>query len=226
MADYIRARTPEQKQERLDAILAAADAVFARQPYHTITMGTIASELGWSRSNLYKYVGTKEEIFLALHSVKNRAWLNDLEDALAGAPLPDIDFAIAWAQVTARHVPFLHCQDLLVTVIEPNVSLERLVQFKRDFVDMAMPICDILMAQCDISREQAIRLYVRLLYEAPPLCQHFHIAEKAREAERLAGFPSRSGSFADAYADFTAVCLAIIGQQVPQFPAFFPGPQE
>ena len=88
MTDYIRARSPEQKQERMDAIMQAADALFREQPYHQITMGTIAKQLGWSRSNLYKYAATQEEIFLALHSAKNRAWLEELAARLADAPLP------------------------------------------------------------------------------------------------------------------------------------------
>ena len=66
--------------------MAAADALFQEHPYHQITMGTIAKELGWSRSNLYKYAATQEEIFLALHSAKNRAWLEDLCAALAQVP--------------------------------------------------------------------------------------------------------------------------------------------
>ena len=58
MVDYIRARSPEHKQERMGAIMAAADELFAERPYHQITMGTIAEHLGWSRSNLYKYAAT------------------------------------------------------------------------------------------------------------------------------------------------------------------------
>ena len=93
MGEYQRARSAEHKQERMDAIMAAADGLFARLPYHDITMGAIAEELGWSRSNLYKYAATKEEIFMALHARKNRAWLDDLVAALTAAgngegPLP------------------------------------------------------------------------------------------------------------------------------------------
>ena len=86
MGDYMRARSPERKQERMEAIMAAADGLFAERPYHQITMGTIAERLGWSRSNLYKYAATQEEVFLALHSAKNRAWVDELAGKLAGAP--------------------------------------------------------------------------------------------------------------------------------------------
>ena len=93
MGEYMRARSPEQKQERMQAIMAATDELFAERPYHQITMGTIAGRLGWSRAGLYKYVATQEEIFLALHSAKNRAWIDALASALANAPLPPGQFA-------------------------------------------------------------------------------------------------------------------------------------
>ena len=69
MADYQRARSPQQKAERMSAIMDATETLFAQLPYHEISMGLIAKELGWSRSNLYKYAATQEEIFLALLSL-------------------------------------------------------------------------------------------------------------------------------------------------------------
>ena len=50
MADYQRARSPQQKAERMSAIMDATETLFAQLPYHEINMGLIAKELGWSRS--------------------------------------------------------------------------------------------------------------------------------------------------------------------------------
>ena len=61
MENYIRARTVEQKQERMLEIKTVADTLFKKMPYANITLTTIAEDLGWSRANLYKYVTTKEE---------------------------------------------------------------------------------------------------------------------------------------------------------------------
>ena len=223
MSDYQRARTPEHKQERMDAIMAAADWLFARLPYHAITMGTIAEELGWSRTNLYKYAATKEEIFLALHEAKDRAWLEDLVGALkaakgaeaggagsvedATAPLPVETFARIWAETTDRHVDFLRYQEILIAIIESNVTLERLAAFKRGWADMVAPICDVLAAQCGISADEALNLYLRLLFQAPALLAHFRCTDLTREAMALAGLPPVTGTFVDSYADFVAVCL-------------------
>ena len=150
MADYIRARSPEHKRERMDTIMEAADALFRERPYHQITMGTIAESLGWSRSNLYKYAATQEEIFLALHSAKNRAWLEELAAELEDAPMPAPEFARIWAEVTERNAGFLRYQEILISIIESNVTLERLTAFKRDFADMLPPVADVLARQCGI----------------------------------------------------------------------------
>ncbi|MBQ9042222.1 MAG: TetR family transcriptional regulator [Eggerthellaceae bacterium] len=205
--DYIRARSPEQKHERMAAIMEAADALFQERPYHQITMGTIAERLGWSRSNLYKYAATQEEIFLALHSEKNRAWLEELADKLSDAPLPNAEFAHTWAEVTERHAGFLRYQEIIISIIESNVTLERLTEFKRSFADMLGPITSILRRQCDIDESAAQDLYLRLLYQAPGLWNHFHCADLTREAMRAAGLPEVQGTFADAYADFVESSL-------------------
>lgn len=207
MADYIRARSPERKRERMDAIMEATDALFATRPYHQITMGTIAEELGWSRSNLYKYAATQEEIFLALHTAKNRAWLEELSARLTGTPMPTREFARIWAETTERHASFLRYQEILTSVIESNVTLERLTEFKRDFAEMLPAAVAVLARQCDVDEATAQSLYLRLLYQAPGLWNHYHCAELAREAMRDAGMAEVTGSFVEAYADFVEMCV-------------------
>jgi len=207
MADYIRARTPKRKQERMAAIMAAADDLFAERPYHQITMGTIAEKLGWSRSNLYKYAATQEEVFLALHSAKNRAWLEELATELDGAPLPAAEFARTWAEVTASHSSFLRYQGILVSIIESNVTHERLVEFKRGSAAMVGPVIGALMRQCGVGDAEALDLYLRLLYQAPPLWDHYHFSESTMAAMREAGIPESRGAFEDAYADFVDMCV-------------------
>ena len=208
VSDYIRARSPEQKHERMEAIMGAADALFREHPYHQITMGTIAKELGWSRSNLYKYAATQEGIFLALHSEKTRAWLEDLCTALAQAPIPDAEFARIWAKTTAQHAGFLRYQEILMSIIESNVTLERLTEFKREFAHMLEPVLAVLERQCGIDKAAAIDLYLRLLFQAPYLYNHYHCAELTRQAMHAAGFDEPTGTFEEAYADFTAMCIA------------------
>lgn len=207
MSDYQRARSPEQKAERMDAIMDAAEGLFRELPYHEINMGLIAKELGWSRSNLYKYAATQEEVFLGLHNRANRAFLEDVVSALSDAPMDHAAFAKGWATAAGRHPEFLRYQDILIAIIESNASLERLVEFKRSFAEMSVPVNELLQRQAGCDAEQAHELYLQLLYQAPGLYNHYHCAERTAEAMRLAGLPPTEGTFEAAYADFAKMCL-------------------
>ena len=59
-------------------IKAAADELFCSVPYQEITLSTIAGKLSWTRANLYKYVTTKEEIYLEICSDKMQSYFDDL----------------------------------------------------------------------------------------------------------------------------------------------------
>lgn len=207
LSDYQRARSPEQKAERMEAIMDAAEGLFAQLPYHEINMGLIAKELGWSRSNLYKYASTQEEVFLALHSRANRAYVDDLVANLKNAPLSSETFAKRWAAVTNDHPEFLRYQDILIAIIESNASLDRLVEFKCAYAEMTEPLFEIIQKQTECDTAGALDFYLRLIYQAPGLYNHFHCAERTAEAMRIAGMPPIRGSFEKAYSDFVLMCL-------------------
>lgn len=207
MADYQRARSPQQKAERMTAIMDAAESLFRDLPYHEINMGMIAKELGWSRSNLYKYAATQEEVFLSLQSRANAIYVNELVKALSDAPIENAEFAKIWANVTGHNSDFLRYQDILIAIIESNASLEKLVEFKRRFVEITDPVIEVLKRQTGCEKPEAYSLYLRLIYQAPGLYNHFHCAERTSEAMRLAGIPPVKGVFEDVYADFVEMCL-------------------
>lgn len=131
MADFIRARSCEQKAQRLEQIKQVAVRQFAERPYHEITLTTIADELGWSRANLYKYAATKEEIFLAIIADKLKAYIDALLAALPECCefTPEVA-AEVWAGIATAHRDYFRYGDLLFTIIETNVSVERLKEFK------------------------------------------------------------------------------------------------
>ena len=62
-------------------IKKAASDLFDEVPYSEITLTTIAKRLSWKRANLYRYVSTKEEIFLDLIEDRMCAYYADLDAA-------------------------------------------------------------------------------------------------------------------------------------------------
>ena len=141
MADFIRARSAEQKEQRLEEIKGAARSQFQTHPYHEITLTTIADELGWSRANLYKYVTTKEEIFLLLAGDECASYFEALLAALPeGCGLaPDV-VAEVWAGIANAHQEYFRLGDLLTTIIETNVTVERLARFKSGYYAHVSPM--------------------------------------------------------------------------------------
>lgn len=140
MADYIRARSEEQKAERLAQVKAALERQFAMCPYHEITLTTLAEELGWSRTNLYKYVSTKEEVFLAVVGDKRDAYMHALMAALpCGCGFDNDTIANVWAGIAAAHHEFFRYGDLLFSVIETNVGANKLREFKRGYYEILEP---------------------------------------------------------------------------------------
>ena len=75
MTNFTRARSSEQKEERMREIKCAAERQFEQRTYQSISLSTIAEELSWSRANLYKYVTSKEEIFLEISGDKYSEYL-------------------------------------------------------------------------------------------------------------------------------------------------------
>lgn len=144
MAEFIRARSDEQKALRMGEIKAAADAQFAARPYHEITLTTIADELSWSRANLYKYVTTKEEIFLALTGDKYTTYAEDLLAAFPeDAGLSPAEAAARWAATIEAHQDWFKLHSILLTIIETNVSAESLKGYK-----------SIYYRYCDVFKER------------------------------------------------------------------------
>ena len=64
--NFIRAKSQENKNIRIQQIMDTTDKLFYEKTYHEITLTMIAKEMNLARGGLYKYVTSKEEIFAVL----------------------------------------------------------------------------------------------------------------------------------------------------------------
>jgi AcrR family transcriptional regulator len=71
---YQRARRPEQKIERRDAILGAARELALRDGVRAVSLADIAARVGIHKSALLRYFETREQIFLELTAAAWREW--------------------------------------------------------------------------------------------------------------------------------------------------------
>ena len=138
---YQRARTQEQKNQRLDDILDATKSILDEGSYHDVTLSAIAERVGYSRANFSHYVGSKEEILLLLYIRSLRGILEDMKRidprSLDVSCVEGIEAAAGiLTSVLSSHRDFGRLGALLASIIETNVRLECLVACKRETIAM------------------------------------------------------------------------------------------
>src|ERR1700729_877359 len=92
---YQRARRPEQKLERRDAILGAARELALRDGVRAVSLADIAARVGIHKSALLRYFETREQIFLELTGRAWTEWAAVTCSALREIPGDDGDGATA-----------------------------------------------------------------------------------------------------------------------------------
>jgi AcrR family transcriptional regulator len=81
---FQRARRPEQKQQRQEAILSAARALALAGGVRGVSLAGIAAGAGIDKSALLRYFETREQIFLELTAREWAPWVRALHDGLDG----------------------------------------------------------------------------------------------------------------------------------------------
>ena len=130
---FRRARRPEQKRERREAILRAARDLADGSRVRDVSLSCIASAVGLAKSNVVRYFGTREEIYLALTIHELRGFELAVLDRLAR---PDGPVDVVAALTDALEQRPLLC-DLLgecSSTLERNVSLDAAREYKLDMI--------------------------------------------------------------------------------------------
>ena len=137
-AEFQRARSPEHKALRVEAILDAASTVLDRDGIEATSLAAIAAEAGLAKSNLYRYFESREEILIRLLSAEAAALIADLSATYASFERTD-DFkhmAEAFADACAARPRFCLLISQMAPILERNISVERVIDVKRGFTDM------------------------------------------------------------------------------------------
>lgn len=124
-ASFQRARRPEQKDQRRERILAAAADLARDAGVARVSLGDIAAAVGLAKSNVLRYFGTREEIYLQLTMREGNGWASAAGAALHRAT----GFSAAAAALADAYADRpLYC-DLTThaeTMLEHNVSVAAL----------------------------------------------------------------------------------------------------
>jgi AcrR family transcriptional regulator len=130
-ATFRRARRPEHKQQRYEAILAAARSQGLRKGVRNVSLADIAAEVGVHKSALLRYFETREEIYLHLMAEGWQEWVEGMRGELGQLPVGSMGGVAAVFARTLADRPLL-CDLMMQTplTLERNVSLESVRAYK------------------------------------------------------------------------------------------------
>ena len=163
-----RARTEDKKTERKEMILRAALALFKKNSYEGLSFNGIAFEAGFTKSNMYRYFSSKEEIFLNIFSKFFQEWVKDYIKGLKKLKEEEntYHFAETWTNSFNKHNEFLDLMPILFVSLEKNSSYEQLYEFKKVAKALLYKISlEITRIYPDISVEMAFN-FLNLSYAA------------------------------------------------------------
>ena len=157
-AEFQRARSAGAKQQREEAILAAAARLGAERGIRQITLTDIAHAVGLHKSAMLRYFETREQIFLRLTAGGWREWSAALRQELGqlGPGVPPVTVGRAFAGSLADRPMFC---DLLAQAplnLERNVSIESVRAFKLVTLDEVSAISAELHRVLGLTEQQCI----------------------------------------------------------------------
>jgi len=143
-ATFQRARRPEQKEERRQHLLDTAKTVLLEgQDVQEMSLNELARRAEMTKSNVYRYFESREELLLALLEEQSYLWQKDLRERLNRNPdnTATLDhIASLIAETTASHPLMCRLLSILPSIIEHNVSGERLREFKLGVIAMQIEL--------------------------------------------------------------------------------------
>lgn len=199
----------ELTSARKDEIINACAELYGTMGFREITIRDIGAKTSFTRTSIYNYFQTKEEIFLALLEREHRLWIADIEAVERENEAMSVEsFAVALSSTLEKRKIMLKLMSMNLYDMECNSRLENLVEFKHAYADALGAIRRCLekffprMTAADI-REFELAFFP-FLFGVYPYTYH---SEKQKAAMELAGVEHEEYSVGKIVKDFAARVL-------------------
>ena len=119
---------------RKEEIINACEKLYETNTFKDITMKSIGEETTFSRTSIYNYFQTKEEIFLALLKREYDKWIDALNEIYEqNSKLTKENFAEKLTHTIEKRKKLLKLVSMNMYEIEENSRLEELIAFKKSY---------------------------------------------------------------------------------------------
>ncbi len=134
---FQRARSADQRAQRRAAIIDTAAEMLSEMPVAEISLNELARRVGLAKSNVLRYVESREEVLLVLLSAEFAGWIDAAESELAAAVDPAAPVAQRCEHLAAGFAASLLARPRMcelssasAAVLEHNISVDTAVAFK------------------------------------------------------------------------------------------------
>lgn len=183
------AGSTERTNARKEEIINACEKLYQTMSFKDITLKEIGKETSFSRTSIYNYFQTKEEIFLALLKREYDAWIWELCEAMESEEtMTDDEIADVLARTLDNHRQLLKIMSMNHYDLEENSRMELLVEFKVSYGNAMKTVMAMLAKfrkDMDIEkRQEFVYSFFPFMFGIYP---YTVVTEKQKEAMKLAG---------------------------------------
>lgn len=174
---------------RRNEIIEACEKLYQTMSFKEITIKEIGGATSFTRTSIYNYFQTKEEIFLALLEREYELWVAELQSIMEkNESLDRESFADKIAGSLEHRCQLLKIMSMNMYDIEENSRMERLIEFKTVYGRSLQIFADLLAkffpAMGTGERQNFIYCFFPFVYGIYP---YTVVTDKQREAMGEAG---------------------------------------
>ena len=178
---------------RREEIIAACRKLYEAESFRDITLKEIGQLTSFSRTSIYNYFETKEEIFLALFQQEYELFAQDLDGLCERNDSLSTDaLASELAHALDRRPLMLKLLSMNLYDMEENSRLEQLVEFKTAYGESTAAVDRCLKkfvpALGEDGRQTFLYAFLPFVYGLYP---YTVVTDKQRQAMQKAGIPYR-----------------------------------
>ncbi len=123
--------SPELTAARKEEIINACEKLYQKKIFKEITLQDISKETSFTRTSIYNYYESKEEIFLELFEREYTIWTEDIEKLIKrNGEIGREELALEIAISLQKRKLLLKLLSVNLYDLEENSRMERLVNFK------------------------------------------------------------------------------------------------
>ena len=191
--------TKEIVDMRKEEIINVCEKLYENNSFKDITIKSIGEETTFSRTSIYNYFQTKQQIFLALLKREYERWIDDLNEMYEqNSEMVKEVFADKLANTVAKRNNLLKLLSMNMYDIEENSRMEELIEFKMAYgsaIKMVRKCIDkFFVKMSDEEKEEFVFLFFPLMYGIYPYAE---VTEKQMQAMDSADVPFKYLSIYD-----------------------------